>query len=93
MVVANIEHGNLGDGLSKRSRAEPIAVVVEEEAVEGEEHVGRDGSGDLLLLVLLVDPFDKLGLLGEWVAVDLGEEKGQLWRSVVELGRRTWSPL
>ena len=71
MVVADVEHRDLGDGLSKSARAEPIAVVVEEEAVEREHHVGSESRGHLDLLVLLIDPFDEFRLLGKRVAVDL----------------------
>lgn len=51
--------------------------MVKEEAIKREHHIGREGGGDLDLLVLLSNPSDELGFLSQRVAVDLRMGVGQ----------------
>lgn len=71
MVVQDVLLRDAADGLAERARAEPDAVVVEEESVDSEAHLVRQRRLCLVLGALEVDPVGDLLFFGQRVAVDL----------------------
>lgn len=86
MIITNVEHRNLADSLAESTGSEPVAVVIEEEAVERQHHVIRQRGGHFDLLVRLLDPSNKFGLFRERIAVYL--ESAACQPSSIEKGER-----
>ena len=87
VVVEHVDHGDLCDGLSKGSTAEPLAVVVEHVAIDAGANLVGERHSHAFLCIALVVPLLHLGLPHERIAVDLvaTTDDGVVWLSSMRL--------